>query len=977
MAVLNLVDKNYSTPYGIAVSLPILEGQDSGSGSFDLSRLFIKVAEGNVTAVTLNEGSLSINPETGTLDWFPIGTYEGTVPPVVIVAYNSVDDSGEFSVNITVEQEPDLAVVPIEPLAAPKWWLGSFRTGYLEGFEIPYTSDSISLDIYGEEEADLTVPMMALSDADRLNFDEKFEINEKFIALFDESEKVVFAGYIEKLSPGLIDETMSIKAKGFKSWLKTRFVVNSDTSSIAKSTDTWKITASPRTVAKTVVQAALTGNNNPSSVQYPPSRSGSYRAEYVLSELSTVASAIDAISMDQLGAEIKFIPKKVDNRIVWELVAGNPHINDHGNADIVLNLEDPNMIAVGFDKIIDGTDSFNRVWLESPYADQKDAEINLTAKTAISSNKLIREVKEKFDVEMTASEIQEQWNARFEDANKENSENTVVIFDDAYSFYGSVGRRLHLVGAGKSAGLDEIVRIVGVKFTTTERTVELVVENIKRVYPMLPKNASDKAKKDAKEQIKNEMKWNSKLNQTSTGATGGGNPWNPGEGTGGEMTDKDLWGSEGQPADGSAPTTVNNGIISNVFSEQQLFTPNDTGPAALESKGGNGLDVPFCQNEGNRVFILTKSGVGSGSTDIPVAEQVKVPIEFGVPVNAMDFITDAMVGEIWVRKTFVQAGNIGNIDFAGKVPMDIIKQKLAEANATLTVSKPDNYYYTISDPYVYVHKQRIEMAPFVSNGRLYVYLNIRFLANVHAKYTPTDGSAPFESSVLYDHEIKGMNMFVSTQINQDGTLSNLWVDSEKPPNNERVFWKSSYRYGSVFGYMSSIPQSDRLQDGSFYYAQTPRIRGILGQWFSLPAIENPTTKGTAFDIRAVSYNGFLYASPTYTYYTEVEGVNKIRVHADGTTPSESWITVAQGQNTKDMRNMTVCRGYLIFTGAGGFAYAKILPSGDLEEIKIATAGATLGTNAISYGGYVVSLAFAGNSISMNSFRVSEAPVPAP
>lgn len=962
-----LLDKNYDTPYGIPVSLPILEGQDSGDSSFDLSKLFIKTSEGNVTALTIDEGTLSISLD-GKLDWFSAESFEGTVPPIVIVAYNANDDFGEFSVNITVEPEPELPVTPIEALDSPKWWLGSFRTGNLEGFEIPYINDSVSLDIYGDDEAEITVPMMALSDIDRLNFNKKFEINEKFIALFDEGEKVVFAGYIEKLSPNLVDETLAIKAKGFKSWLKTRFVVNSDKNSIDKSTDTWKIVASPRTVAKTVVQAALMGNNNPSSVKYPPSRSGSYKAEYVLSELTTISDALDAISMDRLGVEVKFVPKKVSNKIVWELVAGKPHINDHGLANIVLNLEDPNMIAVGFDKIIDGVDAYNRLWLESPYEDQKDDEINLKARLA-SGSKLIRETKEKFDVEMTDSELQEQFDARFEDANKTNNQNSVSIFDDDYSFYGSVGRRLQLLGSDKSAGLDEIVRIVGVSFSTTERTIELTVDNIKRVYPMLPKNSSDKNKKDTKKEIKKELKWNSKVGAGggSSSGSGGGNPWNPGEGTGGDPTNKDLWGSEGQPADGSAPTVIENGIITDVFSETQLFTPNDDGPSILESVGSGQLGVPYCQNEGNRVFILTKTGSGlPNSVNIPVGEQKETPMQLGVPTNVVSLIDDQTLGEIWVRKTFVQAGNIGNIDFAGKIDNNVMRTKLMGANVNL-VKTSTNASYSASNLRAYPTMSRIEMTPFVSNGRLFIHLNLKLLIKFKVTLTHISNGTVSEST-LPDEYVKSIVLFASTQINQDGTLNNVWVDSEPPPNGERVQWESSYRYGSIFGYGSSLPIGETINSAIFAVDQTQRIRGILGQWYSIPVIKNSSSGQTNFAIRSVSYNMHLYSMGARTYGSAEKGINKIRVHVDGTTPTESWEKILDDETTSNGIGMAVCRGYLIYQTNTGIYYARILPSGSIETPVKSTVGSISSIN-ISYGGYIAHLSFNTNQVTVRSFRI--------
>lgn len=866
----------------------VLENANPGEGVWDYSSLKIKVSENWVDALdlagifvsTANDGTIGVVAESG---------FEGSVEPFEFTIANDSGGSTSAKVNITVSEEPPLPPLPIIPLTDVRWVLGSFRTGELEDYTIPYISDSIAVDVNGDDEADLSIPLYALSNEDRKNFRTKFEINEKMAALIDGDNNVVFAGYIEKLAPSLKEETLDLKVKGFKAWLKTRFVTNSK-DSISSSEDVWTLTASPRTVAKNLVSAVLSGPNNPQSVQYPASKAGAFTAEYVLSELVPVSDAIDNISTALDGAEIKFRPKLVGNRIVFEMLAGSPHIGDSGTADVVINLDDPEMIAVGFDQIDDGSEVYNKVWLESDFANKEGASINLASRS-VPSNKLIREKKEKLEAELTTSQLDTQYQARLEDANKTDRQNTLTIWDDNYSFFFSLGRRIQLIGSGRSDGMDDIVRVIGVKFSTKQRTMDLTVSNIKRVYPPLPKSLSQRLQDDAQKAMDDRLAWDRSIgNGGGTGGTGE-NPWNPGEGESGEWNNGDLWGAEGQPTDGSAPVKVVDGIFSSYTA--RVMTSDYSFVAGT-----------ITQNSGNRIFALGRSSYHQAANQTNYDGAVISDSE-GLPIGGFEPIP--------IYKSFVQNGSTGEWTVAGYITSSAFRKIAVDTSGDV------------------VHRG-FALNQFILGNRLWVNI--------------------VDSVRLRTGEVRSKASFIYTEIDSVGGVGFTWTDLGSNPSNLFIPPAFMTRFGDklIFTSAISFPRSSPsgyvvgeydvgIGTGLLQKQTMIFIPSAIEKWVPIPPVDSGNQD--VFFL-PTNYAGWLYVVPGRGYLENPE-IMRIRLSPSGfISPEAKWESVGKNQTVEGNQTMGTVRGYILYNYTdpddryrGVFKYRKVLGDGALgsEEVS--------------------------------------------
>lgn len=885
-----LHDMVFEVPYETASSFDLLSGQNPGEGSFDLPSLKIQIngewVDGlDLTGVFITVGNgavLNVNPEPG---------FEGAVEDFYFGVSNEYGVSSEAKISMVILEEPPVPLLPIEPLEDLKWVLGSFRTGELEGFEIPVISDSISLDVFGDEEADISIPLYALSDSDRSSFRTKFEINEKMIALIDSKEQVIFAGYVEKLAPSLKEETLDVKVKGFKAWLKTRFVMNSSSNAIEKASDSWVLKASPRTVAKNIVSAVLSGPGNPEGIQYPASKAGIYEAKFILSELTPVSDALDDISTAVDGAEIKFRPKMVDNRIIFELIAGSPHLGDAGIADVVINLNDENMVAVGFDQIDDGSAVFNKIWLESDFEGKEGETINLAARVH-NQGKLIRESKEKISAKLTGTQLEEQYAARVEDANKAERTNSLTIWDDDFSFWAALGRRVQLVGEGRSAGMDDIVRVVGLKFSTKERTMTLEVSNIKRIYPPLPSSSDD-----IKEAIDSRLDWDRGIGSGSLSGGGGGsseNPWNPGEGGAGEWTNSDLWGGEGQPTDGSAPVKINDGVFGS-YSELLLTSDNQFVAGTI------------AQNSGNRLFALGRNAY-SARTDLTDYDGNRLTRDDGLPINGFEPIP--------ILKSFVQNGASGEWSIAGHISPSIFQRVSVDTSGVI---KERGYILSM----------------FILANRLWVNI--------------------VDSVSLNTGEVRNRASFIYTEIDGVGNVGFNWTHLDSNPSNLFIPPAFTTRFGDklIFTAAISFPQispngyvvGSRDQGTGTGILQKQNmifIPSAIEKWVPLP----PLTVGIGDTFFVpTNYGGNLYVAPARQILDEPY-VMKLRLSPSGfIAPTATWERAGKIADFSYNNTMGTIRGYVVYNKYGTtsedqhtpyFVYRKIHNDGTLADEQTST-----------------------------------------
>lgn len=890
---------------GVAV-VDVTATSTSIDGDFDTRTLKVMIEGGNWADVldipealiqVLSNGQIRISPKAG---------IEGSLPVIYWKIASEYGVEAESTLNVTVAEEPAVPMLPIEPLDDVKWVLASFRTGEIVDTEIPVTSDRVKIDVFGDDEADVTISLSGLSDEDRTNWRTKFLLNDSMLALVDSTDAVPFAGYIAKRSPDLSTETVTFKVKSMKAWLATRFVSN-NLSNINDSSVTWDMTASPRTIVKALVQNAFLGSRHPKCIIFPASKGGNYSVSYLLSELKPISEAIDDISRDPNGAEIRFVPEKSDGRIVFNIVEGNPHWNDSGIADIAINLADPNMVAVGFDQIESAEDFYTTQWLESDFEGKEGVAINLS-KREISGNSMIREKKDKIGASLTENEYIDQFMARIEDAGKTTRSNTLSIWDEDFSFWASIGRRIELVGDGRTAEMDDIVRCLGVNFSTSNRAIDLILANIQRVYPPLPKKLKD---------LESRLDWDRNLGSSSGG--GGGNdtpPWNPGEGGTGEWDNSGLWGDEGMPGEGGGPKQAVDPSF-DTFKTINVFDPDSPLPGTI------------VQNEGNRLYGLTR--VNFHSLDTPAANQDETKF----PLTGIQ--------DVKIMRSFMNNGSISEWTEVQTIPSSIFRQ--AWLKLPLSVEVSGTVLNRVFGGMIH--------SIFIVRGRMYLIIGIGM----------GYGNA---QNVISQRRVKSV-MF-SAPMDSNGGVG-AWIEDEEPPLNHFFTGNSATRVGSyiIFGTAAILTESQAENMGR-NSTQRPfnnapgnylfKPSGIE-KWTAYPACGFGDTSVKPSILR--SFGGWIYAIP---YGDPLPEIWKMRGTASGIyDPLAAWtkaitINVTAGSTlTARIRNIVPIRGYMLFDSgsnsglrAPNASYAMVAPDGKLNDQS------TLVTGSYDFPGFMLNRA---------------------
>jgi hypothetical protein len=896
----------FVTAFNKAITFSSTGNDSIGSAALVPSGTYIIDNALPVKSLTLTGGAVTVNPD-GTIYFGPTDGFSGDV----VFTYRITDVNGltsDSTVTITVQAE---VIAVAKPLAirGAKWFLGNFETGELDAEPFSFSAYSGSLGIH-RQEADVTIPLYGLTSSERADWKNRFEPGQKFAALI-KGEEVVFAGPIAKRDPNFKDETIAIKAKGFKWWLETVFLKKEIGQSSVNS-DTEKVTfkASPATVAKMIVQTSITGSGYPQSVSYPDSVPGDYVFEANLSELTSVSAALDKIFSDPLGVETTFRPKKVGNKIVWQLVAGNPHLNeDESTIEVDLNNENQ---VVDFSQIDDITDARNRWWLASDVSTGS----NLQAKTAPGNNKLIREAKDKFSVTLTAEEMNAQYAARFEDSNTRYINTTLALWDKDLSLWNQTGRRFSIIGDAQSAGFSDTVRCIEVKFNNDSPVVQLTVDAIRRVYPTLP------------DRVDEALKW--KNIDTSGSDIGSG--WNPGDISTGDLSNADMWGDAGMPSMDGLPTSGDILEFSN-FSHTTLSPRYPDG----------GLPVihpaTIVQGSGNRFFGMDKNrwilkGVVPSSSTASVRDIIGI---------------ENFTEKFYIRSAFLNNGNISQMVGAGSFGAEHVYETMAG------MEFDGNGFGGVGSDYQQDQKAvSIEVigAMFASITRVYFQIAVIATHIWEGHNTETGGRnyVPLKTT--------SQTSFWSAPVNTDGFITQDWSREINLPNNEFTFPAHMTKYGEKIAYTSAVVVPASVSIPVYYYGtsipteltpetvpetsifntlpiqQLPRVRigeGGFGLWYSFPQTSLDSTSPKA--IYGAAHGGWLYVIRAHKQTGP--GIYRIRLTGDGVIPPDAiWVRAADldwMNNPNIAYGLIVVPGYVVYSSEQGTSYRRIKADGSLGE----------------------------------------------
>jgi hypothetical protein len=928
------VDDAVTTAFGTPVVFNPLDNDIAGDAPLDPAGTLLFDGLTYSNTVSTVGGVFSIDG-TSNITLTPADGWNGRTSSV----YRVTDTNGltsDATITVTVEAEvvvePPRPIDPIVPLNNVKWVLGSFQTGIYEDLNLPYIDDDIANDITSDDEGQVVIPLFGLSEDDALNWKTKFELNEKYAACIADDGRVLSYGYLEKLSIDTKAETITLKLGSFKKYLDSRFVTRGS-DSINKSDTVWTVTGDARTVVKQFVMDSLAQPGSPTNIIYPASRTGSYSYPITLSELTPVSEHIKNIAEDPAGVEIRFIPKTENNRIVVELVGGDPYINDDSstvyNIDIS-SVEADNFLA-GISAVEDGADTFNKVWLQSEgTSTTATTDINLSARKSLGG-KVLRETKEKFSVPLTQGELDAQYNARLSDVNKPKKDITISVWDDDLSLAWSSGRRINLTSTtGATRGLSAVVRIVAVKVKTKARTVDLTVSEIRSVYPALPKNLGAAIQDNASKDFDNKLKWDSAFSGNSFGTGSEANPWNPGEGTGGDFSNGDLWGDEGKPADGSAPFGIDDAIFTS-FSSTTVY-PSVTDGFAM-------VGPSITQGDGNRIYGLNQIGYNFSWYE-----------DEGFGAKTLDPATGKPFGgwpSFLIRSSFLQNGQIGDITNVGEV------------DGALIDSIVDNWEPPTVPP------------PTANSGNRQMYYKRALLASMYVVGNRAYFLLADSYGWIFSDTGVGVNegggkvktYLISSAITSSGTFSaGTWVVDTAPPNNAFIYPYLTSKYGNkiVTGAALTLP-SDPYNPSSYFgnlsmvyphstdqpgFKNAPlnyvRANNVGATWLTFPSnnfSEALTSSDPTRPFYPVVYNGWLYGAPVGTAFQwQTGGVWRIRVTADGTVPPDAiWVKcfdLPTQTSYYASQALIVARGNLCYVKEDGFTvYRKINPDGSTGAEK--------------------------------------------
>lgn len=909
-----------STPYETPVKFYPLNGQNAGTGGFNGASLRIS-RDGVEKIVQIQDDTgewvvdVITDPANPSITFTPADGRQGPSKVISFTAENIHGDAGNFStISVEIGDEPPYMPPAISPLVRPRWVFGNFQSGLIEG-TINYIDDNASLDIYGNDDAQVTIPLY--DQEGKTSWAEKYEAQQKFIALISEQGQCVFAGPVLKHSPDWEKEQVTLIAVGFKRYLKQRFLVQAGKTAITSTEETWKITGgTPRTVASDILKELMDDPHAPKSVKWPARHDGEYSFEAPLAELRNGEEVMDEISQDFGGVELRWIPVVSDDgtKIVWEFIGGEPHIGDSGVPEIVIPLDNSTVLPEdGYSRIDDYGTAANRFWLQV----NTETGLDLTAQQApLDPSKVVWESKEKIDATLTAAQKTEQFNARINSAGKGLQDNSLKVKDNGWTFYGALGRRAEVIGEGRSFGLGAIVRIIGVSLTTKKNYVTLNVSNLQRVYPALPKSIVGLAVDKAMAEMDNDWK----LSDMS--AMSGESPWNPGDGDGSEWTEDGLWGDVGHSPDEPLPGDgINPGADLVEYQVTQL--------GSIPFEGGLKGIVPetIQQTSGNRIYGLSS-----------IIERFDSNPNYNLPHP------NSNPSDVFFRTSYFQNGGVGSFITAGKIAGFNIAQYLDTLPEAADIRTIRTLKYSF----------------YISIDKVLMY----FLDSAEIHRTLYDGNGNVSGTTI---EYRPKAFTLRSDLGPTGNVVGNWLSTNPLPN---YYWVSPYSWtkfadvatfiGGVEAYTKGTinpsannPMPRLIREMNF---QSQKTTAQTGNWIPLQVLPGDGDP----NFMAMAFNKYLYITrlmPVTDTQTEPNRGRKIEIMRIATNPDGTlgagavWEKVHE--NTWSNRSTTsalgICSFYLIFKDADSASTGLIRLKRDGTWAESTVTGPFIGAHEVAPG----------------------------
>lgn len=439
---------------------------------------------------------------------------------------------------------------------ANRWVLFNFMTGDIIRENLPVSEDKIILDTRGDDSADITMPISALSAAEQSTWRADFKGWARGIAYIETTttgDRVVYAGPINKPIPSVKKGHLRITSGSVKSYYGKQFVANGD--SVTNSKEIFTITGvSAAGYLNTLISRV---NNEPNTPDLPPASgtfSGSYKNEFYVRDMvsTSVEKLIDDVADDPAGCEMRWAFSLSGSRIVMTPVypvSGERLLGAQISRTIdFTNTEYPKLSSV--EAGIDYSGAYNILWnevrvdTEGLSDDEAENLIDIKKVSAGSTGgmpALARYVD--YGMVLTPEERAAQ-NAAYLSDGGDPMESWEIIIHDETKVGDQVsktmthvdswlGNTVSLVGTPTWSGINGDMRVMGMSFSTLKPTITIQVNDKRVVYPKLPKRLLEK-KKPAWNFKKSDIEYTPKPGGGTTPVDPGGIDWDQDWGLGTE-----------------------------------------------------------------------------------------------------------------------------------------------------------------------------------------------------------------------------------------------------------------------------------------------------------------------------------------------------------------------------------------------------------------------------------------------------------
>lgn len=393
---------------------------------------------------------------------------------------------------------------------ALKWIIGDFRNGAIsESNDLPVVyneGDKVEIDINANESATITVSKNDLPSDWRTYL----RPIDRFVALVETdlawASSVIWAGFINKAS-ARVNETIQIQATGLREYMAARIVSNLyNTTNTDPTANITFSSSSVRGLMANMILSCFSSSGISSSNPKPPqvlssvtgSASGStVKHSVLLSDFESYGNLLDEWrdELSDAGQEYRFKPSwssssKTAIRWIGEVAStSTPHFNEANTLNIVLG--DNSWKPLSYGQSASSDNMVSRIIGQSKEG-EKTTGADYQTRTITLANSILLDESWNPGVELTDDQMFQNLNARlvynsqsFKEADFSRAYETTAELRTIISQLGSMAT---FSGSGASQYFGLTMRIVGVSFNPSKKTVELQLAPKAARYPKLPKD---------------------------------------------------------------------------------------------------------------------------------------------------------------------------------------------------------------------------------------------------------------------------------------------------------------------------------------------------------------------------------------------------------------------------------------------------------------------------------------------------------